>query len=44
MKCRPGTWYGQDRYPIPKASDGTVVAIGKPCIEGNNKLLNWLSN
>ena len=38
-EVRPGTWYGQNRYPIPKASDGTVVAIGKPCIEGNNKFV-----
>lgn len=27
-EIRPGTWYGQDNYPIPYTSDGTVVAMG----------------
>ena len=28
-EIRPGTWYGKNQYPIPNASDGTVVAMGK---------------
>ena len=35
----PGTWYGKDQYPIPLASNGTVVAIGKPCTDENGKFV-----
>ncbi len=38
-EIRPGTWYGKDQYPIPLASNGTVVAIGKTCTGENNKFV-----
>ena len=38
-EIRPGTWYGKDQYPIPHASNGTVVAIGKPFKVGNYKFV-----
>ena len=38
-EIRPGTWYGQDQYPIPLASNGTVVAIGKPRTDENGKFV-----
>jgi hypothetical protein len=38
-EIRPGTWYGKDNYPIPLASDGTVVAIGTPGILKNHKFV-----
>lgn len=39
-EIRPGTWYDQDKYPIPSASDGTVVAMGNPCQNGNIEFVN----
>lgn len=39
-EIRPGTWYGQDNYPIPYASDGTVVAMGNIWQEENYKFVH----
>ena len=38
-EIRPGTWYGKNQYPIPNASDGTVVAMGNPCKDGNKEFV-----
>ena len=35
---RPGTWL-KDQYPIPYASNGTVVAIGKLSMVGNKEFV-----
>ena len=37
---RPGTWHGLNGNQIPFASDGTVVAMGNPDENGNNKFVN----
>ena len=37
---RPGTWHGLKDCQIPFASDGTVVAMGNPDENGNNKFVN----
>ena len=38
-EIRPGTWFGKDQYPIPYASDGTIVAIGKRSMDGNKEFV-----
>ena len=37
---RPGTWHGFNHMQIPDASDGTVVAMGDPHENGNEKFVN----
>ena len=37
-EIRLGTWF-KDHYPIPYASNGTIVAIGKPDTEGNKEFV-----
>jgi len=38
-EIRPGTWYGLDNRQIPYASNGTLVAIGKPDESGNEEFV-----
>ena len=42
-EIRPGTWL-KDQYPIPYASNGTVVAIGKGCMDGNKEFVSLDDN
>ena len=34
----------KNQYPIPYASNGTVVAIGKRSMVGNKEFVMWLMN
>ena len=38
-EIRPGTWHGFDNNQILNASNGTVVAIGKPYSDGNKDVV-----